>query len=133
MTGVSAINPRERAAALAECFSPRVVGEVNDVYVKIAKIKGDAIPWHNHPQEDELFRVLDGELLLDIECEEPFTLKPGDLCIVGRGVNHRVTSTGECSILPVENKTTAHLGEAEAEITRSVAQQLNGYDRVGRR
>ena len=93
------INVRDRANALTEYFSPRVIGEVNDVYVKVARIKGDEIPWHNHPGEDEMFYVLEGSLLFEIEGEEPFTMERGDLFIVGRGVNHRVSSTGECSLL----------------------------------
>ena len=127
MADMSAINPRERAAALQEYFSPRVIGEVNDVYVKVAKIKGDAIPWHNHPGEDELFLILDGELLFEVEGQAPFSLKEGDLYVVKRGVNHRVTSTEECSILLIENKSTAHLGNTESEITKSVEKQLTGY------
>ncbi len=128
---MSAINLRQRAAALAEYFSPRVIGEVNDVYVKVAKIKGDAIPWHNHPGEDELFYVIDGSLRFEIEGREPFTMEAGDLFIIDRGVNHRVSSTEECSLLLVENKSTAHLGDTESEIARSVAEQLQGYDRGG--
>lgn len=124
---MSAINLGKRAAALKEYFSPRVIGEVNDVFVKVAKIKGDEIPWHNHPDEDELFYIIDGALLFEIEGREPFTMQPGDLFIVERGLNHRVSSTEECSILLVENKSTAHLGETESEIARSVAEQLEGY------
>jgi quercetin dioxygenase-like cupin family protein len=124
---MSAINLRQRAAALAEYFSPRVIGEVNEVYVKVAKIKGDEIPWHNHPGEDELFYVIDGSLRFEVEGGEPFTMEAGDLYIVGRGVNHRVSSTEECSILLVENKSTAHLGDTESEIARTVAEQLQGY------
>jgi len=108
---MSAIKLRQRAAALTEYFS-----------------KGDEIPWHNHPGEDELFYVIEGSLLFEIEGREPFTMEPGDLFIVARGVNHRVSSTGECSILLVENKSTAHLGETESEIARSVDEQLRGYD-----
>ena len=122
------INLRRRAAELTDYFSPRVVGEVNDVYVKVAKIKGDEIPWHNHAGEDELFYVIEGSLLFEIEGQEPFTMEAGDLYIVRRGVNHRVSSTGECSILLVENKSTAHLGETESEITRSVEEQLGEYE-----
>ena len=122
------INLRDRAAALDEYFSPRVIGEVNDVYVKVAKIKGDEIPWHNHPGEDELFYVIEGSLLFEVEGQEPFTLRAGDLYIVGRGVEHRVSSTEECSILLVEPRSTAHLGETESEIARSVGEQLRGYD-----
>ena len=122
------IDLRQRAAALSEYFSPRVIGEVNDVYVKVAKIKGDAIPWHNHPGEDELFYVLEGSLLFEVEGEEPFTMGPGELYIVRRGVNHRVSSTEECALLLVEPKSTAHLGAVESEIARSLAEQLEGYE-----
>ena len=124
---MSAIKPLERAADLLEYFSPRIIGEVNDVYIKVAKIKGEAIPWHNHAGEDELFYILSGSLLFEVEGEDPFTMEPGDLYIVQRGVNHRVSSIKECSILLVENKSTAHLGDTESEITRSVEEQLEDY------
>ena len=52
-------------------FSPKIVGEVNDVFVKIALIKGDEIPWHNHKNEDELFYILEGELLLRWKTRSP--------------------------------------------------------------
>ena len=114
----------DRAAALTAYHSPSVIGEVNDVYIKVAKIKGEEIPWHNHAAEDELFYIIEGSLLFEIEGEEPFTMTAGDLYIVERGVNHRVSSTDECSILLVENKSTAHLGDTESEIARSVEEQL---------
>jgi quercetin dioxygenase-like cupin family protein len=119
-----AIKIAERAAALEEYFSPKVIGEVNDVYVKVAKIKGDAIPWHNHAGEDELFYIIGGSLVFEVEGQAPFEMTQGDLYIVKRGVNHRVSSTEECSILLVENKSTAHLGDTESEIAKSIAEQL---------
>ncbi|MGB5163190.1 MAG: cupin domain-containing protein [Thermoanaerobaculia bacterium] len=122
-----AIKLQERARALTEYFSPRVIGEVNDVYVKLAKIKGEEIPWHNHAGEDELFYIIEGRLLFEIEGEDPFTMEQGDLYIVKRGVNHRVSSTEECSILLVENKSTVHLGDTESEITKSIEEQLEEY------
>jgi mannose-6-phosphate isomerase-like protein (cupin superfamily) len=124
---MQAIKLLDRAQALTEYFSPQVIGEVNNVYVKVAKIKGDAIPWHNHAHEDELFLILDGSLLFEIEGEEPFMMETGDLYIVRRGVNHRVSSTEECSILLIENKTTAHLGDTESDIAKSVEEQLKEY------
>ena len=127
MAGMPAIKLQERATALTEYFSPKVIGEVNDVYVKVAKIKGEEIPWHNHQEEDELFYIIDGSLLFEVEGEEPFTMEVGDLYIVNRGVNHRVSSTEECSILLVENKSTAHLGDTESEITKSVEEQLEDF------
>ncbi len=117
----------DRAASLAAYFSPQVIGEVNDVYVKVAKIKGDDIPWHSHAGEDELFYVIDGSLLFEVEGEPPFTMEAGDLYIVGRGVSHRVSSSEECSILLVENKSTAHLGDTESEIAKTIEEQLAGY------
>ncbi|MGB5400594.1 MAG: cupin domain-containing protein [Thermoanaerobaculia bacterium] len=122
-----AIKLQERARALTEYFSPRVIGEVNDVYVKLAKIKGEEIPWHNHAGEDELFYIIEGRLLFEIEGEDPFTMEQGDLYIVKRGVNHRVSSTEECSILLVENKSTVQLGDTESEITKSIEEQLEEY------
>lgn len=121
------IKPRECAATLSEYFSPQVIGEVNDVYVKVAKIKGEEIPWHNHVGEDELFLILEGSLLFEVEGEEPFTMERGDLYVVKRGINHRVSSAEECSILLVENKSTAHLGDTESEIAKSVEEQLSGF------
>lgn len=105
-------------------FSPKVVGAVNDVYVKIAKIKGEDIPWHNHKNEDELFYILEGSLLFEEEGKAPFTLKAGDMYIVGRGVNHRVSSTEECKIMLIENKSTAHTGDIQTDITRTIEEQL---------
>jgi len=89
--------------------------------------KGDEIPWHNHAGEDELFYIIDGSLLFEIEGEEAFTMERGDLYIVARGVNHRVSSSEECSIMLVENKWTAHLGDTASEITKSIAEQLAEY------
>ena len=127
MAGMPAIKLLDRTTALTEYFSPKVIGEVNDVYVKVAKIKGEEIPWHNHAGEDELFYIIDGSLLFEVEGEESFTMKTGDLYIVKRGVNHRVSSTEECSILLVESKSTAHLGGTASEITKSVKEQLEGF------
>lgn len=117
----------DRAARLTAYFSPRVIGEVNDVYVKVAKIKGNEIPWHSHAGEDELFYVIDGSLQFEAEGEPAFTMEAGDLYIVRRGVSHRVSSTEECLILLVENKSTAHLGEAQSAIARTIEEQLEGY------
>jgi len=105
-------------------FSPKVIGEVNDVYVKVAKIKGDKIPWHNHKNEDELFYIVDGSLLFEVENEEPFVMNKGDLFIIKRGINHRVSAAEECKIMLIENKSTAHTGEVVSEVTRSIEEQL---------
>lgn len=122
------LNLLEQSRTITEYFSPKVVGEVNDVYVKLAVLKGDDIPWHNHANEDELFYVLEGSLLFEEEDKTPFTLNAGDMYIVKRGVNHRVSAVEECRIMLIENKTTAHTGTVEAAVTRSVAEQLEDFE-----
>ncbi len=107
-----------------EYFSPLIIGEVNDAYVKVAKIKGDKVPWHNHKKEDELFFILEGSLFLELEGRDGFTMNEGDIFIVKKGLNHRVSSIDECKILLIENKTTAHTGDVVTEITKSTDQQL---------
>ena len=111
---------------ITDYFSPRIIGEVNDTYVKLARIKGDAIPWHNHKDEDELFYIISGELLFEEEGKDPFIMKTGDVYVVKKGVNHKVSAVNECQIMLIENKTTQHTGEIDSEITKSVEEQLRG-------
>jgi len=118
------MNLKQKFDDVDEYFSPKIIGEVNDVYVKTAKIKGEDIPWHSHTNEDELFYIVEGSLLFEIKGEESFTMNEGDLFIVKKGVEHRVSSDEECKILLIENKTTAHTGEVKSEITKSIEQQL---------
>jgi len=117
------MNLKEKLKEVSEHFSPKIIGEVNDVFVKLAKIKGEKVPWHNHKDEDELFYVIDGNLLFEVEGQESFIMNEGDMFIVKKGINHRVSSKEECSIMLIENKTTAHTGDVEAEITKSVEEQ----------
>ncbi|MCO6499440.1 MAG: cupin domain-containing protein [Vicingus serpentipes] len=118
------MNLKDKFNNVTDYFSPKVIGEVNDVYVKIAKIKGEKVPWHNHKKEDELFYIVEGSLLFEEEGKPSFTMQQGDMYIVKKGINHRVSSTEECKIMLIENKTTAHTGEVETDITKSIDQQL---------
>jgi len=109
---------------VGDYFSPKVIAEVNDVYVKVAKIKGEKVPWHNHENEDELFYIIDGNLLFEIEGEDSFTMNKGDIFVVKKGITHRVSSVDECQIMLIENKTTAHTGKVKSDITKTIEQQL---------
>ena len=123
MAGTNKINLMDSFHLLTDYFAPKIIGEVNDVFVKIARIKGEDIPWHNHENEDELFYIVEGSLLFEIEGQESFTMNEGDIFIVRRGINHRVSSTEECKIMLIENKSTAHTGEVITKITRSIDEQ----------
>ena len=117
-------NLREMFPRIEGYYSPKVIGEVNDVFVKIAKINGDDVPWHTHANEDELFYMVKGSLEMEIEGQVPFTLHEGELFIVKQGLEHRVTSKDECWILLIENKSTEHTGGVQSSITKSIDEQL---------
>jgi quercetin dioxygenase-like cupin family protein len=119
------MNLKSQFEDIHEYFSPKVVGEVNDVFVKVAKIKGDDLPWHNHKDEDEMFFIVEGELLFEEEGKEPFVLEKGDFYIVKKGIEHRVSSKEECKIMLIENKSTAHTGNVDSKVTRSIEEQMN--------
>ncbi len=117
------MNIIEQFKDIKDYFSPKIIAEVNDQYVKIAKIKGEDIPWHNHENEDELFYILEGNLLMEVEKEANRTLKAGDVFVVPKGVNHRVSAKEECSIMLIETKSTKHTGEIKSPITKSIQEQ----------
>jgi len=117
-------NLEEQLKGVMDYFTPKIIAEVNDQYVKIAKIKGQDIPWHNHENEDELFYILKGELLMEIENEPERALQTGDVFVVPKGVNHRVSSEKECAVMLIETRSTKHAGKVESAITKSIEEQL---------
>ena len=117
------VNLENSFSTIENYFSPKIIGQVNNEFVKIAKIKGEDIPWHNHEHEDELFLILEGSLLMEIENESSFTLNTGDMYIVKKGVNHRVSSTEECKVMLIESKTTKHTGKVVSKVTKSLEEQ----------
>lgn len=120
----AAISPKAAAAALSEYWSPRVIGELDDNYLKVAKLLG-SFGWHSHDDEDELFLVLDGHLRIELETEV-VELDQGELYVVPKGVRHNPVASAECLILLIERKSTLHTGNQVTERTRSITQQLGG-------
>ena len=121
-TELKAVSPAELAASLTELWSPRVIAEVEDSYVKVAKVKG-SFTWHSHDDEDELFFVLKGHLRIEME-EGAVELDEGDIFVVPKGVRHKPVAEQECHILLIERKNTLHTGSESEDITRSVEEQL---------
>lgn len=118
------MNINTKLATIQEYFSPKVIGDVNDTFVKVAKIKGNDLPWHSHEQEDEFFYIIKGALLFEIENAPSFEMQAGDYFTVPKGVLHRVSSKEECHILLVEKNTTQHTGSVESPLTKSITSQL---------
>jgi mannose-6-phosphate isomerase-like protein (cupin superfamily) len=110
------------AESLTEHWSPRVIGEVDDNYIKVAKVKG-VLAWHNHEHEDEMFFVLKGRFVIEMK-DQTVTLNEGDMYIVPKGVMHNPIAEEECLIMLIERKSTKHTGDVVTEKTRSLDDQL---------
>jgi len=119
------VSPKRIAAALTELWSPRVVGEIDDMYLKVAKVQG-TFDWHSHEHEDELFFVLKGSLRIELE-DGPVDLAEGEIFIVPKGVRHNPVAREECHVLLIESKSTLHTGTVLTEKTRSIADQLRPF------
>ncbi len=119
---MSVASPARIAAALAELWSPRVVAEVDDAYVKVARVHG-TLAWHAHADEDELFYVLKGRLRIEMEART-VELGEGELFVVPKGVRHNPVADEECHLLLIERKSTRHTGDEVTDKTRSLAEQL---------
>jgi len=116
------VQPREIAESLLEHWSPRIVAELDDAYVKVAKVQG-VFGWHSHDDEDEMFFVLKGRLVLEMEAGN-VALDEGGMFVVPKGVRHNPVAEHECLIMLIERKSTRHTGNEVTERTRSLEEQL---------
>lgn len=119
---VRVVSPLELAASLTELWSPRVIGEVDDNYVKVAKVQG-RFGWHAHADEDELFVVLQGQLRIELE-NGAVDLGAGEMVVVPKGVRHNPVAESECLLMLIERRTTLHTGDVVNEHTHSIDDQL---------
>jgi mannose-6-phosphate isomerase-like protein (cupin superfamily) len=115
------INLAEKYALFSEYFTPKIIGEANGQYVKIAKIKGEFV-WHSHEHEDELFLIFKGVLTIQFRDRE-VQLHEGEMLIVPKGVEHRTLAQEETYIMMIEPKSTAHSGHVESNLTVPVEKQ----------
>lgn len=119
---VRTVNFLEELEHVDDYWSPRVVGKVNDQYVKVAKVKG-TFTWHRHDDEDELFYVLKGQLVIEYE-QGRVVLNEGDFHVVPKGTLHNPVAEDECWLALIETVTTRHTGDVVTEKTKSIEQQL---------
>ncbi|MFZ6012116.1 MAG: cupin domain-containing protein [Bacteroidota bacterium] len=121
---MASVNLNATLDHVVEYFFPRVIASVNDHYVKVVKIKGDDVPWHNHEDSDELFYVLKGNLDMKVRGQPPVALTEGDVFVVPKGAYHRISAAEECHIMLIERKDTLHTGTEISAITKSIREQL---------
>ena len=99
----------------ADYWKPKIAGELNDSYIKLVKLQGEFV-WHHHENEDELFLVIKGKLLIKLR-DQDIALNEGEFVIIPRGVEHCPVAEEEAHVLLLEPKTTLNTGNVSSERT----------------
>jgi len=117
---VKVVNLAEKFGAFSEYFAPKIAGDLNDSHIKLGKVKGDFI-WHHHENEDELFLVVKGVLRMKIReegRERELQIRPGELIVIPKGMEHLPSADEETHIMMIEPKTTLNTGNVRNERTK---------------
>lgn len=109
------INLQDKLAKFSERWSPKIIAQMNDYHFKVAKVQGEFV-WHDHPETDEVFIVLKGQLEIQFR-DGKVTLTEGEMFVVLKGVEHKPVSDSECHILLVEPAGTVNTGAVVDEKT----------------
>ncbi len=110
-----AINLAEKLGKISDHWQPRVVAELNDYQLKLVKIQGEFV-WHSHADTDEAFIVIKGELRIDFR-DGAVTLRPGEMYVVKKGVEHKPYAAHEVQMMLIEPRGVTNTGEAGGERT----------------
>ena len=112
---VTKINLAEKLGRFDDLWSPKIVADLNDSHVKLAKVQGEFV-WHQHAEEDELFVVLRGELTIELR-DGAVKLGPGELVVIPKGVEHRPVAREEVHLMLIEPKAIRHTGDVVSDLT----------------
>ncbi len=112
---VTKINLAQKFGLFQDYWSPKIVGEINESYVKVVKLKGEFV-WHQHENEDELFLVVRGRLLIKLR-DGDLWLEPGELAIIPHGVEHKPVAEDEVHVVLLEPESTLNTGNVREERT----------------
>lgn len=116
------VNLAEKFKLFQEHWSPKIVGEVNDCYLKVVKFKGEFV-WHHHDVEDEMFMVIKGRFVMKLK-DRDVQLEEGEFIVIPHGVEHKPVADEEVEVLLIEPKTTLNTGNVKSERTVEVLQQI---------
>ncbi len=119
---IEKVNLADKMAQISDYWNPRIIGEVNDMHVKLVKMQG-TFDWHHHETEDEMFLVLQGRLTMRLR-DRDIGVGPGEFVIVPHGVEHMPTSGDEVQLLLIEPKTTLNTGNLHNGRTRTELERL---------
>src|SRR5881409_464988 len=119
---MQSVNLAQKFALFDDYLSPKIAGELNDSYVKLVKLKGEFV-WHHHEQEDELFLVVKGRLVLKLR-DRDLVLGPGEFAIIPHGVEHLPVAAEETHVLLLEPKSTLNTGNVRNERTVATLDRL---------
>jgi mannose-6-phosphate isomerase-like protein (cupin superfamily) len=115
------INLKEKFGLFNDYWSPRIIGELNGQYIKLAKVKGELV-WHSHKEEDEFFQVIKGKIIIHLK-DKSIHLNQGECFIVPRNVDHKPEASEEAHLMLFEPKATAHTGSTEIDLTVEIENQ----------
>lgn len=117
MKKIEPINLMNKFSLFDEKWTPKIIGELNNQYVKLCKLEGEFV-WHSHEKEDELFMVFKGKLLMDFRDGRTVEVNEGEILIVPKGVEHKPYTDGDVVFnLLFEPKTTKHTGDVNSTLT----------------
>lgn len=111
----SAINIKQKLGKFDELWSPRVIAEMNDYQFKLAKGEGEFV-WHDHPDTDEVFIVIEGELEIEFR-DGSVQLNPGEMFVIPKGVEHKPYAKGLVQVMLVEPKGVVNTGDSGGYLT----------------
>ena len=112
---VNVVNIRQKFSKIDELHSYKVIAQMNDYHFKIVKDKRDFI-WHSHPETDEVFMVIQGELQIDL-IDKTLYLKEGEMVVIPSGVEHKPLCAEECHVLLIKSTGTLNTGDAGGDLT----------------
>jgi mannose-6-phosphate isomerase-like protein (cupin superfamily) len=116
------INLKQKLSKFSTYWDPKIVGELNGQYVKLAKFKGE-FTWHHHENEDELFLVIKGRLLMKFR-DEDIWVEEGEMVIVPAKIEHMPVALEEVHVLLFEPKTTLNTGNVTEKRTRAYLDEI---------
>lgn len=119
---IKTVNLKEKFDSFTEYWNPKIVGELNGQLVKVAKFK-DEFVMHKHDNEDEMFLVMEGKLLMELD-DKTLEINAGEFVVIPKGTNHKPVAVGEVKVMLFEPNTTLNTGNTENDLT------LKNLDRI---